>query len=81
MIDFLGKIWHHFDTSKSGRISPLHLVESPVPFSEMEGLDEWLTKPHTDDNQVQHLYRRGGTRQDVKTLVRKDPDLSGVEGR
>ena len=40
-------------------------------------MDEWPTKPHMDENQVQNLHRRGGTRQDVKTLVRKDPDLSG----
>ena len=53
LIDFLGKTWYDFATSKNGRISPLHLVESPVPFSEMERLDQWLTQPQMDDTQVQ----------------------------
>ena len=52
LVAFRSGLWYTSDTSKSGRISPLRLVESPVPSRDMEGLDEWLTKPPMDDNQV-----------------------------
>ena len=52
---FLAKVWYNFNTSKSGRVSPLRLVGSPVPSGETEELDAWLTKPHKDENQVQQF--------------------------
>ena len=54
LVDFACKLWYTFGTFKSGRMSPLQPCKVSRLSSDMGTLDEWLTKPQMDENQVQN---------------------------